>query len=87
MIDENGAGEFNEDDMQEMSEILYRIFKEETNGYEMLFYISYAAAKELLESYARYMNGSIKDAALCWREFDKIVSQLREVVERDEKGY
>lgn len=86
MIDDDDAGEFDPNEMEEISEILERIFSEEINGYEIVFFISHADAKNLLASYSRYMNGSADDARRCMYEFHKIIQHLQLAVEEDEQG-
>lgn len=78
---------FDPDELEEIALAMDAIMEQEAVGYQMVFWISVGAAYELLESYARYKNGSIQDAILCMKEFSKIVEQLKEVVEADEEGY
>lgn len=73
-------GGFDPDEIEAIEKIMDAIIEEETVGYQMMFWVSLGAAKELVETYDRFMSGSNIDAVLCLAEFGKIVEQLREVM-------
>lgn len=83
---DNEEPPFDPEELEEIALLMDAIMEEEAVGYQMMFWISVGAAKELLESFSRYMKGSQEDGILCMQEFAKIVEQLREVVESDEKN-
>lgn len=85
MIDENDHG-FDPDEVEAIERMMDSIMEEESTGYQMVFWISVGAAKELLESYERFRHGSAEDAILMMIEFTKIIEQLRDAVESDEQG-
>lgn len=85
MIDEEDHG-FDPEQVEAIERMMDAIMEEESVGYQMVFWISVGAAKELLASYDRYKEGSYTDAVLIMVEFTKIIEQLREEVERDEEG-
>ena len=84
MIDSEDPG-FDPEEIEAIERMMDAIMEEESVGYQMVFWISTSAAKEMLESYDRYRKGSYEDAILMMVEFTKIIEQLREAVERDEK--
>jgi hypothetical protein len=77
--------QFNPEELEEIAQLMDAIMEEEAVGYQMMFWISVGAAKELLESWSRYAKGSAEDGILCMQEFAKIVEQLKMVVDLDEK--
>lgn len=85
MIDDDDPG-FDPDEVEEIERMMDAIMEEESVGYQMVFWISTSAAKEMLESYDRYKAGSYQDAILMMIEFTKIIEQLREAVRQDEEG-
>lgn len=85
MIDSEDSG-FDPEEIEEIERIMDAIMEEGSSGYQMIFWISVPAANELLESYDRYKAGSYQDAILMMVEFTKIIEQLRDAVEQDEKG-
>lgn len=82
---EEDEPQFNPEELEEIAQLMDAIMEEEAVGYQMMFWISVGAAKELLGSWERYIGGSAEDGILCMQEFAKIVEQLRMVVESDEK--
>jgi hypothetical protein len=86
-ITPDGESGFDPKEIEALEHAMNSIMEEESVGYQMIFWISVGAAKELLESFDRYKQGSEEDAVLIMREFSKIIGQLREAVEEDEQGY
>ncbi len=86
-ITPDGGSGFDPKEIEALEHAMNSIMEEESVGYQMIFWISVGAAKELLESFDRYKQGSEEDAVLIMREFSKIIGQLREAVEEDEQGY
>ena len=86
-ITPDGESGFDPEEIEALEHAMNSIMEEESVGYQMIFWISVGAAKELLESFDRYKQGSEEDAVLIMREFSKIIGQLREAVEEDEQGY
>lgn len=84
--DDNQEPPFDPDQLEEIAQLMDAIMEEEAVGYQMMFWISVGAAKELLGSWDRYIGGSAEDGILCMQEFAKIVEQLRSVVESDEEN-
>lgn len=77
---------FDPEELEEIALLMDAIMEEEAVGYQMMFWISVGAAKELLESFDRYLKGSAEDGVLCMQEFAKIVYQLKGVVDSDEEN-
>lgn len=77
---------FDPEQLEDLEQLMDEIMAEESVGYQMVFWISVGAAKELLASYDRYRQGSYQDAILIMVEFTKIIEQLREEVNRDEEN-
>ena len=77
---------FDPEQLEDLEKLMDEIIEEESVGYQMVFWISVGAAKELLASYDRYRQGSYQDAILIMVEFTKIIEQLREEVNRDEEN-
>lgn len=76
MIDDDDPG-FDPDEVEEIERMMDAIMEEESVGYQMVFWISTSAAKELLDCYDNYRLGSYQDAILLMMEFAKIIEQLR----------
>lgn len=75
---------FDPDQLAELEKLMERVVSDETSGYQMVFWISNSAAKEMLDCYDNAVGGSAIDAALCMMEFGKIIEQLREVISNEE---
>lgn len=77
---------FDPEQLEALEKLMDAIIEDEASGYQMIFWISHGAAKELLETFDRYYAGSDEDAVLLLVEFAKIVEQLRQTVRSDEEG-
>jgi hypothetical protein len=77
---------FDPDEIEAIEKIMDEIMAEESTGYQMVFWVTVGAAKELLETYDEFLAGSKSAGELCLREFGKIAEQLREAVVNDEEN-
>jgi hypothetical protein len=82
-LDDDG---FDPEEIEALEKIMDEIMAEESTGYQMVFWVSVGAAKELLETYDEFLAGSKSAGELCLREFGKIAEQLREAVVNDEEN-
>lgn len=76
---------FDPEEVEAIERMMDAIIEEESVGYQMIFWISTSAAKELLDCYDSYRAGSYQDAILLMIEFAKIIEQLRLAVEANEE--
>lgn len=77
---------FDPEELEEIAQIMDRIMSDEAVGYEMIFWVNESEAKNLVESFERFANGSKEDGVRCMMEFSKIIQQLKSVIEEDEKN-
>jgi len=74
---------FDPDIMKEMSARLEEVARRETEGYELIFYISENDAHDLLNAYDQASTGDQRAQGRCWTEFMKIMLRLRDAVDND----
>ena len=76
---------FDPDQLAELEKLMEQVVSDEMTGYQMVFWVSASAAKEMIDCYDNAIGGSAIDGALCMIEFGKIVNQLRQIVNGDEE--
>ena len=75
--------DFDPEELEEIAKTMDRIFANETEGYEMIFWINHNDAVELVTSYKEVANGDPIAIARCFYEFGKIVYQLEGTINED----
>lgn len=77
-------GDFDPDDLAELSAVFSGIIRDADQGYVMEFLISRADAKEIIAVWNAARKGDQLSLALCLHEFGKIVTELERAVKRDD---
>jgi hypothetical protein len=67
---------FDPDDLAEIESRFRRITAGESEGYEMIFYISHNDAVDLVDAYRDAVAGEPMAMARCWTEFMQIMLRL-----------
>lgn len=75
--------DFDPEELEEIAKTMDRIFANETEGYEMVFWINHNDAIELVTSYKEASNGDLVAISRCFYEFGKIVYQLEGAINED----
>lgn len=75
--------DFDPEELKEIAKSMDRIFADETEGYEMIFWINHNDAVELVTSYKEASLGDPIAISRCFYEFGKIVYQLEGAINED----
>lgn len=76
--------EFDPKELEEIAKTMDRIFANEEEGYEMIFWINHNDAIELVTSYKEAALGDPIAIARCFYEFGKIVYQIEGAINEDD---
>ena len=77
--------EFDPIELAAISDSLDRIFANEQEGYEMIFWINGNDAQELVTSYAEASRGDPLAISRCFYEFGKIVHQIEAAIREEDR--
>lgn len=75
---------FDPEEMESIARRLDEIFIGEEEGYEMIFYVSYNDAEEILETYEKAQAGDTKAIRRCYLEMCKILEALKAASKNEE---
>lgn len=78
---------FDPEDMAEIESRFRKIVDQESEGYEMLFYINRNDALDLIDAYKDAVAGEPMAMARCWTEFMQIMNRLELAINDDITDY